>query len=231
MRSDLLAALNAERAARRATILLTYLASGAQRLVRPAEISREPLREELENLLRLGRSGLVGGGSLFALVQVPPIRLLILGAAHIAQALAPMAHFLGFNSVIIDPRSAFAAPERFPGCEVIAEWPQDVLPGLGLDPYTAMVLLAHEPRIDDPGISAALGAQCFYIGALGSRKTHAKRLERLRAAGIAESDLARIHAPIGLDIGAASPAEIAVSILAEIIAARRRKPLRAEQAA
>jgi len=230
MRSDLLATLNAERAGRRAVILLTDLATGVQRLVRAADIANDPLGEELEERLRSGKSGLLQAGATFALVKVPPVRLVVFGAAHIAQALAPMAKLAGFDLVIVDPRTAFATLERFPDCEVIAEWPQEVLPRLGLDLYTAMVLLTHEPRIDDPGITAALAAQCFYVGALGSRKTHANRLERLRAAGIAEPTLARIHAPIGLDIGAVSPAEIAISILAEIIAARRQKPLRSERA-
>jgi xanthine dehydrogenase accessory factor len=233
MRSDLLATLNAERAGRRAVVLLTDLASGSQKLVRAADIPNEQLGEELAGRVRLGKSGLLegGGGTIFALVDIPPVRLIVIGAGHIAQALAPMAKLADFDLIIVDPRSAFATPERFPDCEVIAEWPQEILPRLGLDSYTAMVLLTHEPRIDDPGIGAALAAQCFYVGALGSRKTHAKRLERLRASGIAEDALARIHAPVGMDIGAVCPAEIAISILAEIIAARRQKPLRSEQAA
>src|SRR3984885_14994023 len=233
MRSDLLATLNAERAGRRAVVLLTDLASGSQKLVRAADIPNEQLGEELAGRVRLGKSGLLqgGGGTIFALVDIPPVRLIVIGAGHIAQALAPMAKLADFDLIIVDPRSAFATPERFPDCEVIAEWPQEILPRLGLDPYTAMVLLTHEPRIDDPGIGAALAAQCFYVGALGSRKTHAKRLERLRASAIAEDALTRIHAPVGMDIGAVSPAEIAISILAEIIAARRQKPLRSEQAA
>ncbi|MDR3409295.1 MAG: XdhC family protein [Methylovirgula sp.] len=228
---DLLAALGAERDSRRAAILLTDLKSGAKRLLRAENLSQDFFRAELETRLRLGRSGLLTGGNIFALAQVPQIRLLILGASHIAQALAVMTRVLDFETIIIDPRGAFATPERFPGCAVIAEWPQDALPRLGLDPYTAVALLAHEPRIDDPSISAALTARCFYIGALGSRKTHTKRLDRLRAAGIAECDLARIHAPIGIDIGALSPGEIAVSILAELIAARSQKASRSEQAA
>jgi xanthine dehydrogenase accessory factor len=231
MQGDLLATLNAERAARRAAVLLTELASGAQRLVRAADVASDPLGAELEARLRQGKSGLLEGGAIFALVQVPPVRLVVVGAGHIAQALAPMAKLAGFDIVIVDPRTAFATTERFPDCEVIAEWPQKVLPRLGLDLYTAMVLLTHEPRIDDPGISAALAAQCFYVGALGSRKTHAKRLERLRTTGVSDAALAKIHAPIGLDIGAMSPAEIAIAVLAEIIAARRQKPLRSEQAA
>jgi xanthine dehydrogenase accessory factor len=233
MQSDLLARLNTERAARRPVLLLTDLATGVQRLVRAADIAEDPLGEELQTRLRLGRSGLLeaGGGTIFALVEVPHVRLIVIGAGHIAQALAPMARRAGLDLVIIDPRTAFATPERFPDCKVIAQWPQEVLPRLGLDAYTAVVLLTHEPQIDDPGISAALAAQCFYVGALGSRKTHGKRLERLRAAGIADAALAKIHAPVGLDIGAVSPAEIAISVLAEIIAVRRQKPLRSEQAA
>ncbi|MFZ0558752.1 MAG: XdhC family protein [Methylovirgula sp.] len=233
MRSDLLATLNAERAARRATILLTDLASGAQRLLRATDVADDPIREQLEARLKLGKSGILetAGGSIFALLEVPPLRLVIVGADHIAQALAPMAKLADFDVIIVDPRTAFATPERFPDCELITEWPQDVFPRLMLDAYTAMVLLSHAPRIDDPGISAALDAQCFYVGALGSRKTHAARLDRLRAAGIGEPALTKIHAPIGLDIGAVSPADIAVSILAEIIAERRQKPLRSEKAA
>jgi xanthine dehydrogenase accessory factor len=233
MRSDLLASLNAERAARRGAILLTDLASGAQRLVGAADVGNDPLREQLEARLKLGKSGLLetAGRTIFALLEVPPLRLIIVGAEHIAQALAPMAKLAGFDVIIVDPRTAFATAERFPECELITEWPQDAFPRLMLDPYTAMALLTHEPRIDDPGISAALAAQCFYVGALGSRKTHIKRLDRLRAAGIGEIALAKIHAPIGLDIGAVSPADIAVSILAEVIAERRQKPLRSEKAA
>jgi xanthine dehydrogenase accessory factor len=233
MRSDLLATLNAERAARRVAILLTDLATGAQRLVRAADVANDPLKEPLEARLKLGKSGLLetAGGTIFALLEMPPLRLVIVGANHIAQALAPMAKLADFDVILVDPRTAFATPERFPGFRLITEWPQDVFPSLALDPYTATVLLTHEPRIDDPAISAALAAQCFYVGALGSRKTHAKRVDRLRTAGIEETALARIHAPIGLDIGAVSPADIAVSILAEIVAERRQKPLRSEKAA
>ncbi len=232
-RSELLAALNAERAARRAALLITDLATGAQRLVRAADIARDPIGETLEQQLQLGKSGVVeaGGGTMFILVELPPVRLVIVGASHIAQDLAPMAKLAGFDVVVIDPRTAFATPEKFPHCQVIADWPQEILPQRALDHDTAMVVLAHEPRIDDPGIAFALAAQCFYVGALGSRKTHAKRLERLRAKGIADTTLAMIHAPIGLDIAAVSPAEIAIAILAEIVAARHQKPLRSDQAA
>jgi xanthine dehydrogenase accessory factor len=233
MRSDLLTALNEERAKRRACALVTNVVAGEQRLVRAAELAGDPLAEILVEQIRLGKSALVevDGAQLFVSVQVPPVRLIAIGAVHISQALAPMAKLAGFDVTIIDPRTAFATPERFPDVELIAEWPQDALPRLSPDAYTAMALLTHDPRIDDPGLHAALAAACFYIGALGSRKTHAKRLERLRSAGFKESELSRIHAPIGLDIGAVSPAEIAVSILGEIIAALRKKSLRSEKAA
>lgn len=233
MRGDLLAALTDERARRRAFVLVTEMASGAQRLVRAADIADDPLAEILAEHLRLGKSALVDvdGTSLFLSVQIPPVRLIAIGAVHISQALAPMARLAGFAVTIIDPRTAFASPERFPNVELIAEWPQDALPRITPDAYTGMTLLTHDPRIDDPALHVALAADCFYIGALGSRRTHAKRLERLREAGFSELQLNRIHAPIGLDIGAVSPAEIAVSVLGEIIAALRKKPLRSEKAA
>ena len=155
----------------------------------------------------------------------------LIGAVHISQALAPIARIAGLDVTIIDPRTAFATPERFPETPVLAQWPDEALAAGPLDRYTAICLLTHDPKIDDPALMIALRARCFYIGALGSRKTHAKRLERMRAQGFDEPALARIHAPIGLDIGAVSPAEIAVSIMGEIIASLRKKPLRSESAA
>jgi xanthine dehydrogenase accessory factor len=224
MKLDLLSALNAERAARRAVAFVTDLAAGEQHLVREGALADHTLAEILRERFRTGKSGLVEheGRSLFLSVQVPPVRLFIVGAVHISQALAPMAHGLDLDATVIDPRTAFATPERFPDVPVMAEWPDDVLPRLGLDRYTALVALTHDPKIDDPALSAALTAPCFYVGALGSKKTHGRRIERLTAAGFGEADLARIHAPIGLDIGAVSPAEIALSILAEIVATLRR---------
>ena len=150
---------------------------------------------------------------------------------HISQALAPIARIAGLDVSIIDPRTAFATPDRFPDTPVVAKWPDEALAEAPLDRYTAICLLTHDPKIDDPALVVALRADCFYIGALGSRKTHAKRIERMRAQGFDEAALARIHAPIGLDIGAVSPAEIAVSIIGEIVASLRKKPLRAESAA
>jgi xanthine dehydrogenase accessory factor len=220
----LLSALNAERAARRAAILVTETASGEQRLVREAEVARDALAPLLEERLRSGKSGTVetDGRQLFLNVQVPSVKAVVIGAVHISQALAPMARGLDLAVTIIDPRTAFATPERFPDVQVLAEWPDAALPRLGLDRYTALLALTHDPKIDDPALVAALRAECFYIGALGSKKTHARRIERLTAAGFGEADIARIHAPIGLDIGAVSPAEIAVAVLAELIAALRR---------
>lgn len=230
MRIDLLAALNAERAGRRAAILVTEVGTGAQRLVRESEAEADTLGPELLDRFRTGKSGLVerDGATVFLNVQVPPVKLVAIGAVHVSQALAPMARELGLDVTVVDPRTAFATPERFPGVPVIAEWPDDALPKLGgLERYTALACLTHDPKIDDPALVAGLRADCFYIGALGSRRTHAKRVERLGQAGFGESDIARIHAPIGLDIGAVSPAEIALSILGQIVAVLRRDRRRA----
>jgi xanthine dehydrogenase accessory factor len=233
MRLDLLSALNAERAARRACILITDLAGGEQRFVKADEIDADPMSATLEPALRAGKSGSLehDGKRYFLTVQVPPVRLVLIGAVHISQALAPIAKVAGLDPVIIDPRTAFATPERFPDVPVIAEWPDEALDRTPLDRYSAIALLTHDPKIDDLALQRALKADCFYIGALGSRKTHAKRLERMRGAGFGEGALARIHAPIGLDIGAVSPEEIAVSIVGEVIGALRKKPLRAEERA
>ena len=221
MRLDLLAALNAERAARRAAVVVTELATGAQRLATAATLATDPLGAEIAAALAARRSGKAAEGSVFLAVDVPPPRMLVIGAVHISQALAPMARLAGYDLTILDPRTAFATPERFPDVPVIAEWPDEALPAYALDPFTALVALTHDPKIDEPAIAAALRAECFYVGALGSRRTHAKRVERLAAAGLSQQALARIHAPIGMDIGASSPAEIAVAVLAEVIRALR----------
>lgn len=225
MRLSLLSDLNAERAARHAAILVTDIASGEQRLVREEGVGSDPMAQEIQERLRQGKSGLIehDGRQFFLTVQTPPVRVIIIGAVHISQALAPMAKGLDLDVTIIDPRTAFATPERFPDVPVLAEWPDVVLPDIGIDRYTAVVALTHDPKIDDPTLAAALRSECFYIGALGSRKTHERRVQRLTALGFTEADLARIHAPIGLDIGAVSPAEIAVSILAEIVSDLRKE--------
>jgi xanthine dehydrogenase accessory factor len=228
---DLLREMNRERAARRAVILVTDTAEGgSQRLVREAEAGSDPLAAELMARFRSGKSGIVEaeGRSLFLTVQVPPPRLVVVGAVHISQALAPMAQATDLDVTIIDPRTAFATPERFPGVALLPLWPDDALAQLPpLDRYTAVAALTHDLKIDDPALVAALRAECFYVGALGSRKTHGRRVERLTAAGLSEEQIGRIAAPIGLDIGAVSPAEIAVSVLAQVIASLRQDRRRA----
>jgi xanthine dehydrogenase accessory factor len=222
MRLDILKALNAARRERSAAILVTDTATGEERLVAGDKLADDPLAEELRKRLRSARSGMLEDGRTFLTVQVPPPRLVAIGAVHISQALAPMAKFTGLDVTIIDPRTAFATPERFPEMALLAEWPEDALKRVPLDPFTALVALTHDPKIDDLPLLASLEAGCFYVGALGSRKTHARRVERLLAAGADAASLETIHAPIGIDIGAQSPAEIAVAILAEMIAALRR---------
>ncbi len=226
MKLDLLASLNAERAARRAAIVVTNVASGRQRLVKAADIAKDPLKAVLSEHLRSGRSGMddAAEGRVFLTVDVPAPQLVITGAVHISQALAPIAKLLGYDVTIVDPRTAFASAERFPDVKVIAEWPDQALPPLGVDRYTAFVALTHDPKIDDPALIHALSRDCFYIGALGSRKTHARRVDRLKQQGLTEADISRIHAPIGLDIGAVSPAEIAVAIMAQITERLREEP-------
>jgi len=223
MRLNILQMLNADRAARRAAVIITDVASGAQRFVTGADVAVDPLREVLELHLRSGKSGMAetSQGRVFLTVHVPPPRLVVTGAVHISQALAPVARLLGYDVTIVDPRTAFASPERFPDVKLIAQWPDEALPALGIDSYTAFVALTHDPKIDDPALLHALARDCFYIGALGSKKTNARRLERLKAQGVTDAALSRIHAPIGLAIGAASPPEIAVAIMAEITASLR----------
>jgi xanthine dehydrogenase accessory factor len=226
MRLDILAALNAERAARRGAIVVTNAQTGAQRLVKAADVAKDPLRTTLEARLRSGKSGAADTeeGRVFLTVHVPSTRLVVIGAVHISQALAPIAQLLGYDVTIIDPRTAFATKERFPDVPVMAEWPDTALPPLDVDRYTAFVALTHDPKIDDPALLHALARDCFYIGALGSKKTHGRRIDRLKAQGASAQGLARIHAPIGLAIGAVSPAEIAVAIMGEITACLRLAP-------
>jgi xanthine dehydrogenase accessory factor len=232
MKLELLSTLNAERAARRAAIVVTDVASGKERLVKAAEVANDPLRSTLADRLRTGKSGMVDSpeGRVFLTVHVPAPQLVITGAVHISQTLAPIGKLLGYDVTIVDPRTAFASIERFPDVKVIAEWPDKALPPLGIDHYTAFVALTHDPKIDDPALMHALSRDCFYIGALGSKKTHARRVARLKEQGLSEAEIGRIHAPIGLDIGAVSPAEIAVAIMAEITA-RLREQGEAEAAA
>jgi xanthine dehydrogenase accessory factor len=228
----LLKQANAERAARRAVILATDLETGTATLHRESEPRDGDLGAALTRAFDSGKSGSVeiGERQLFLNVHVPPPRLVVIGAVHISQALAPMARLAGLDVEIIDPRTAFATPERFPDTALSAEWPETVLVARPLDAFTALAAVTHDPKIDDYPLAAALRAGCFYVGALGSRKTHGKRVERLKSAGLSDKEIARIRAPIGLPIGAASPAEIAVSILAEIIGALRTRASRQMEA-
>jgi xanthine dehydrogenase accessory factor len=218
MKLEILTALNAERAARRAAIVITNVENGSQRLVKAADIGKDPLRSVLAEHLRTSKSGMeqTAEGRVFLTVHVPAPQLVITGAVHISQTLAPIGKLLGYDVTIVDPRTAFASPERFPDVKVIAEWPDKALPPLNIDHYTAFVALTHDPKIDDPALTHALARDCFYIGALGSKKTHARRVARLKEQGIGDAAIGRIAAPIGLDIGAVSPAEIAVAIMAQI---------------
>jgi xanthine dehydrogenase accessory factor len=223
MRPDILARLLKDRTAKTPVVLVTDLTSGAQALVYPREVSGDlPLDADavgrVREALQADESGTIehGGRRLFLHVQNPPLRLIIVGAVHIAQTLAPMAALAGYTVAIIDPRRAFATDARFPDVTLIGEWPDEVMATMTLDRRTAVVTLTHDPKLDDPALQTALKSDAFYIGALGSKRTHAARLGRLRSAGFGDADCARIHGPVGLDIGALSPAEIAVSILAQI---------------
>ena len=228
----ILSALNAERQARRAALVITDTTSGLQQLVKAAEVASHPQAAALEGFFRSGKSGPLDrdAPAQFVTVHNPPVRLVLIGAVHISQALAPMAGIAGLDVTVIDPRTAFASPERFPNVKLLSEWPDEALARQPLDAHTGVALLTHDPKIDDPALIAALKADCFYIGALGSRKTHAARRSRMTAQGFDEAALTRIHAPIGLDIGAVSPPEIAAAVLGEIILALRKKPLRSEAA-
>lgn len=219
--------LNALRQARIAAALVTDLGGGPASVISEGDRLSGALGEATAAAFRSGRSSIVeaDGGRYFLNVHLPPPDIVIIGAVHISQVLAQMAALAGFDVRIIDPRTAFATPERFAGIDLTADWPVDVLKHKPLDAYTALVAVTHDPKIDDFPIAEALRRGCFYVGALGSRKTHASRLERLRADGFPDEALARINGPIGLNIGAASPAEIAVAILAQIIEALRSRNL------
>jgi xanthine dehydrogenase accessory factor len=217
--------LNAERRARRAAILVTDLGNAGGRLIREGDVVAGGLGEAVAKAFRSGNSGSVeaDGRTFFLNVHLPQPRLVVIGAVHISQALAPMARVAGYPIEIIDPRTAFATPDRFPDVTLHAEWPEDVMARQPLDSYTAVAAVTHDPKIDDFALKAALDAKCFYVGALGSRKTHASRVERLLALGATADEIERIHAPIGLAIGAASPAEIAVAVLGQVISAFRTR--------
>ncbi|RGP38003.1 XdhC family protein [Pseudotabrizicola alkalilacus] len=211
----LLEALVAARAARQARGYVVALDNWSRALVEPGQETAVDAR------LRSDKSGMEEDGR-FVAVQNPPLRLIVVGAVHIAQPLLIMARACGYAPTLIDPRAAFGSAERFPGEQIVEDWPDEAMAALAPDARTAVVTLTHDAKLDDPAILAALDSPCFYLGCLGSTRTHAKRLERLRAAGVTEAAIARIHAPVGLDIGAKTPAEIAVSVLAQITLTLRR---------
>jgi len=227
MDSGVLKALNNAREKRRAAIVLTDVGMGESRLIVEGDKTDAEFSDDIKQVFLTGKSRLIEVSEIqyFLNVYLPPTRLVVIGAVHISQYLAAIAANTGFDLEIIDPRSAFATPERFEKFSLYAEWPEEVLVDNPLDRYCALIAVTHDPKIDDFAIKAALEAGCFYVGALGSRKTHAKRLQRLGDEGLNNQQLEKIHAPIGLDIGAANPAEIAVAILAEIIGAFRARGL------
>jgi xanthine dehydrogenase accessory factor len=224
MKPEILSAILGDRAAKRPFVLATNLDSGDQHLLHPTE------ETPTDDIGRAAREALVadqgrvveaGGAKVFLNVFNPPLRLAVVGAVHIAQPLVQIARLANYDVTVIDPRRAFASADRFPGITLSHDWPDEALAAFKPDRRTAVVTLTHDPKLDDPALIEALRSDAFYVGALGSRKTHARRLERLKAAGIPESEFGRIHGPVGLSIGAKSPAEIAVSILAQMTAVLR----------
>ena len=226
MKRSLFVELQAARERKKPVALVTNLLAGTQALVDDEraigdlELDAASLATARE-AIRLDRTGKLEDGRTFVQVFAAPFRMVIVGAVHIAQALVPMAETAGYNVILVDPRQAWASEERFPDVPILTDWPDDAMMRLKPDLRTAVVVLTHDPKLDDPALTEALASKAFYVGALGSRKTHAKRLDRLREHGLEEAALARIHAPIGLAIGAKSPAEIAISILAEVTTVRR----------
>ena len=230
MKAETVAALKEARSSRRAVVLATRLSDAAETLVyadkAEGALAGDPaVVSAARRAMDIGRSETVeiGGQKIFLNVYVPPARLIIVGAVHIAQSLAPIATMLDFDVTVVDPRGAWATGSRFPGVKVVQEWADEAFEKMGLDASTAVVTLTHDPKLDDPALEAALRSDVFYVGALGSKRTHAKRKERLAEAGFTDEQFARIRGPVGLNIGAKSPAEIAVSILGQIIEARAHR--------
>ena len=226
MRTELLGQLLKDRAAKRQVVLATNMTSGEGQLLYPGEgASGNELNIAAGRVMLADKSGIVelaDGRKFFLQVHNPALRMLIVGAVHIAQPLSQMAALAGYEVAIVDPRREFASSDRFPGVTIIDAWPDDGVEQFIPDRRTAIVTLTHDPKLDDPALIKALRTDVFYIGCLGSNRTHGKRLERLAAEGFGAAECARIHGPVGLDIGAKSPAEIAVSIVGEITEALRR---------
>ncbi len=220
MTPELLSELLIAKRARKSIAIITDLATGQQRLIARDDVQAD---EALQHAFRFDKSGVetTETGERFITIHNPPLRIVITGAVLIAQSLVPMAKAAGYDIWIVDPRGAFASDARFPDVQLHADWPDDVIPKIGLDQRTAFLALTHDPKIDDPALELALKSDCFYIGALGSKKTHANRIERLQTKGFHDHDVARINGPIGLPIGAVGAAEIAISIMAQMTKALR----------
>lgn len=226
MRLDSLQRLNTARRKRLAAVLLTDLEGGDEQVVLEGEPLVGPFADLIESAFRSGHSTVFDtlDGKGFLNVYLPAPRIAIIGAVHISQSLVQMAKLAGFDVRVIDPRTAFATPTRFPDVSLTSDWPFDAFLTDPLDRYTALIALTHDPKIDDFPLTEAMRIGCFYIGALGSRKTHTARIERFASQGFTHDALAVIHAPIGLNIGASTPEEIAVAILSEVIQSLRAKP-------
>lgn len=206
-------------------VLATNLDSGEQRVLCSGEGDAEPERANVARALRVDICVTTEGepgAQIFYQPFNPPLRMILVGAVHIAQPLSAMATLAGYEVIIVDPRESFAAAGRFPGVVLRTEWPDAALEAIGLDPRCAVVTLTHDPRLDDPALQVALRSDAFFIGCLGSKKTHASRLRRLGKAGFTEGDLERVKGPVGLPIGSRSPAEIAVSVLAQVTQTLRK---------
>lgn len=235
MKAALFNDLQAARSAKTPVALVTHLGTGAQALVYADRITgdlADAVSTEARARLRDNAAGVVehGGNRYFVDCHNPPLRVIVVGAVHITQTLVPMAAIAGYEVIVVDPRASFATTERFPNVRLIDDWPDEAMTALAPDSRTAVITLTHDPKLDDPALQVALASDAFYIACLGSRRTHTRRLERLRAFGFDDATLARIHGPAGLAIGAVSPAEIALSILAELTAVLHQAPAFAKAA-
>ena len=229
MKRKLLGSLQQARKAKRPAALVTNLESGRQALLDGETVTGEltlggPVLAQVRQAILDNRSATLPGTDLFVQAFNPPLRMIVVGAVHIAQSLVPMAALAGYDVTVVDPRKAWATDARFPEVQMSTEWPDEALTALAPDHRTAVIVLTHDPKLDDPALEVTLKSEVFYIGALGSTRTHAKRLARLREAGLDEAALARIHGPIGLAIGAKSPSEIAIAILAQMTQALHGVP-------
>ena len=233
MKGETLRQLLADKAAERPVVLATNLTTGAERLFYPLDPAgtTDPLAAQGREALMLDQSTTVptADGPIFLHAFNTPLRMILIGAVHISQPLARMAAMAGYDVVVVDPRRAFAHAVRFPGLKIVTDWPDDAMRALHPDHRTAVVALTHDPKLDDPALQVALRSRAFYIGALGSKKTAAKRVERLTVAGLTAAEIGRIRGPVGLDINARSPAEIAISVLAEVTQVLRTEVAQAQQ--